>query len=155
MTEHSSSMSPTIKAGDELELDKNAKCCRRGDIVAFNPGKSNSGNGFFIYRVIALPGETITACAATHVCVDGVQLKEPYLPKGTPTRLGGSLPRAYIDPAAPPQLVCEPRSPEGGCTVPSGKVFVMGDNRANSRDSRVEGPVRMRWIAGTLHPSRT
>jgi signal peptidase I len=156
VTQKSSSMEPTIRAGETLKVDTSAKCCHRGDIVAFispKAAKKSPHGAYFLYRVIALPGETITGCAEQHVCIDGVQLTERYLRKETGTSMSTMLPNANLDPNGPAQLVCEPTSPEGGCTVPSGKVFVMGDNRSNSRDSRVEGPVRISWIVGTVHPS--
>ena len=51
-------------------------------------------------------------------------------------------------------LVCDPvgpdGSPEGGCKVPAGKVFVMGDNRGNSQDARSNGPIKESSIVGRV-----
>jgi signal peptidase I len=82
-----------------------------------------------IKRVIGLPGETVSASGG-RVYIDGRLLVEPYLPAGTYT--GG------IDGAASFAPV----------RVPPGKVFVMGDNRENSEDSRFFGPIPESTIIG-------
>ena len=77
----------------------------------------------FIKRVIGLPGETVEAHDG-HVFIDGVRLAEPYLPAGTVT------------------------SDFGPVTVEPGHLWVMGDNRGNSADSRVFGQIEQRTIVG-------
>jgi signal peptidase I len=86
----------------------------RGDIVVFErpQGESDPRIKDLIKRVIGLPGETIEARDGRVLINDRV-LDEPYLPQGTTTT---NLPRQLIEPD---------------------HVFVMGDNRSNSRDSRV------------------
>jgi signal peptidase I len=77
----------------------------------------------FIKRVIGLPGETIEIRDST-VLIDGVPLFEPYLKVGS-------------------------RMPDfGPLDVPSGHVFVMGDNRLQSQDSRFFGPISTEDIVG-------
>ncbi len=76
-----------------------------------------------IKRVIGLPGEMVSAHNGS-VYINGEQLLEPYLPKGTVT------------------------SPFGPVTVPKGDVFVMGDNRGDSYDSRYFGPIPLHTIIG-------
>ena len=106
-----------------------------------------------VKRVIALPGETITQCETNRVCIDDRLLDESYLPKGTVTTIPTTLP--FITNAKGEKvLVCDPvgpnGSPEGGCKVPAGQVFVMGDNRSNSADARVNGPIKESSIVGRV-----
>lgn len=77
----------------------------------------------FIKRVIALEGQTIEIRGG-HVFVDGKQTVEPYLHDQAPLPDFGPL------------------------TVPKGKIFVMGDNRFNSQDSRSFGPIPRTSIVG-------
>lgn len=156
----SASMEPTLEINDRVLVNKlsyDLHDLHRGDIVVFaagpNPQWHRTGIDDLVKRVIALPGETITQCQPDRVCIDGRLLDESYLPKGTTTTLPNSLP--YIDSTAGGRaLVCEPvgpnGSPEGGCKVPAGQVFVMGDNRGNSSDSRVNGPVKESSIVGRV-----
>ncbi len=131
----SASMEGTLMIGDRVLVEKlpyDFHDPRRGDIVVFSaphpaPGTDRGIIGGFIHwvgegigvqrpenpdyikRVIGLPGETVWATGG-HVFVNGVQLSEPYLTETT---------------ADFPQH-----------TVPAGDLFVMGDNRNNSLDSR-------------------
>jgi signal peptidase I len=87
------------------------------------------------------------------ICIDGKLLDESYLPKGTITNMPDQL--HYITNSAGKRvLVCDPPgddgSPEGGCKVPAGKVFVMGDNRTNSQDARANGPIKESSIVGRV-----
>ena len=100
-------------------------------------------------RVIGLPGETITQCETNRVCIDGRLLEESYLPKGTITTIPTTLP-SITNTSGEKVLVCDADSPDGGCTVPAGKVFVMGDNRTNSQDARVFGPIKESSIVGRV-----
>jgi len=77
----------------------------------------------FIKRVIALEGETVEVMDNT-VYIDGIPIDEPYV------KAGSDMP----DYAA--------------FTVPAGHVFVMGDNRDSSQDSRIFGPVATDEIVG-------
>lgn len=89
-----------------------------------------------IKRVVALPGETVVI-ADSRVFVNGTALDEPYLPGGTPTLPGpGGTTWSHR---------CTLDDP---CPVPAGHVWVMGDNRLNSRDSRYLGPIPTDAIVG-------
>ena len=88
---------------------------RRGDIVVFEYPKDWRKD--YIKRVIGLPGDQIQI-RDQKVYVNGTELVEPYLVEPTDCRMG--------DPCANEQIV----------TVPPGSIYVFGDNRLNSSDSR-------------------
>jgi signal peptidase I len=125
----SESMEPTLKPGDRVLVNKlsyDLHPIHRGDIVVFKRPPGESGDPSIkdlIKRVIGLPGDTIEQRDG-NVYINGVQLKEPYLPAGTVTT---SLPVRVI---------------------PSGQYFVMGDNRTNSKDSRFIGTIPGSLIVG-------
>jgi signal peptidase I len=152
----SESMVPTLEVGDRVLVNKlsyDLHDVHRGDIVVFAAGPNEewhrAGIDDLVKRVIALPGETITQCQPNRVCIDGRLLDESYLPKGTITDLPENLP--YITNAEGKKvLVCDADSPQGGCKVPAGKIFVMGDNRTNSQDARANGPIKESSIVGRV-----
>lgn len=92
----------------------------RGDVVIFQYPRDPSRD--FIKRVIGLPGETVEVRDG-QVYVDGVLMPEPF----------GPNPGSYN---APP------------LTVGSDEVYVMGDNRNNSSDSHLWGPLKLDHIIG-------
>ncbi len=96
----------------------------RGDIVVFDPPTVSEKP--YIKRVIGLPGETISI-ADGFVYIDGVKLNEPYIAGGI-TQCNRSK--------------CDP------VVVPEGAVYVLGDNRRNSSDSRIFGPIPVDNIIG-------
>jgi signal peptidase I len=126
----SESMLPTLKIGDRLIVDKffyeihGIKDIQRGDIVVFDPPPAaNSKNDIpFIKRVIGLPGETLSIKKGV-VYINGEPLDEPYL---------SEKPAGAFKPFV----------------IPDGTVFLMGDNRNNSHDSRFWGPLPLQNIIG-------
>lgn len=101
----------------------------RGDIVVFDP--PNGDDKPYIKRVIATEGETVEARDG-NVYVNGVKLDETYIREGI-TDCGATDGQPDPCPAV---------------TVPEGTVYVLGDNRKNSSDSRVFGPVPVENIIG-------
>jgi signal peptidase I len=101
----------------------------RGDIVVLNPPDGASADKPYIKRVIGLPGDTIEI-HDDRVFVNGVPLEEEYVDDGN-------------------RSICYPNNQHcGPIEIPEGQVFVMGDNRQNSEDSRTFGLVPLENIIG-------
>ena len=133
----SESMDPTLIKGDRVLVNKlsyKLHDVNRGDVVVFDRPKNLPGGpddpDDLIKRVIGLPGDTVTARNG-QVYVNNRKLDEPYLPAGTSTL---TLRDEY--------------SLERGIKVPADEVLVMGDNRGNSQDGRVFGPIPEDSIVG-------
>lgn len=121
------SMMPTMKENDRYLLSDTFYTPKNGDIVVFAPDSSvDTTEPLWVKRVIATEGQEIYIDPYNNtVKVDGVVIEEPYL---------GSI--------------TTPRSTENPILVPKGYVFLMGDNRMGSRDSRDIGLVDVRRIVG-------
>jgi signal peptidase I len=136
------SMIPTIQPREYVLIDKltpRFDDYRRGDIVVFQPPNDYQQGGIpFIKRVIALPGDTVRLdngrVFITSAGGSPVLIEEPYVRRG-------------VDGAVAPT---QPRDANGTAewTVPGGSYFVMGDNRPESQDSRVFGPIERGLIVG-------
>jgi len=97
---------------------------QRGDIVVFRLPREQKTQ--YLKRVVGLPGETL-ALRDGRVYVGGMPIDEPYVETGVRTL------------------------PSDGQTVwqiPAGQVFVMGDGRTNSADSRIFGPIPLASLVG-------
>jgi len=117
------SMEPTLVEGQQIWVEHISQAVgrdlARGDIVVFQAWGQDKP---FVKRVVGLPGETVEVRDG-RVSVDGVSLDEPYL-----QRLPGG--------------------PDDTRTLGADEVYVLGDNRANSADSRTYGPLPLRAVMG-------
>ena len=157
----SKSMVPTLKVGDYILVNKwiygvrlpvlhtkiiDVSLPERGDVMVFYPPHQDR---YFIKRVIGLPGDKVNLIKG-QLFINGEKMAQ----------------KAYIDePAAPSSVVMTEDlgstehlmqrrnlptrlSLNFSTTVPAGHYFMMGDNRDNSSDSRVWGPVPENRIVG-------
>lgn len=138
----SESMMPTLEVNDNIlvsRLQPSIMPLQRGDIIVFKDTQNwmnlppshtqetvweslssfvmlsePAGNKFLVKRIVGLPGDEVSCCDANgRITINGKPLKESYLPADV-----------------------EPSQLDFSVTVPEGKVWVMGDNRSNSSDSR-------------------
>lgn len=121
------SMQPTFSNKDVIFVEKVSTeigHISRGEIVIFNSKDEN--NDTYIKRVIGIAGDRIDI-KDSQVYLNGKLLSEKYLPAGVRT---------------------EPNSINTKYTIPKGHIFVLGDNRSNSTDSRILGPISLKNIKG-------
>lgn len=102
---------------------------QRGDVLVFKYPEEPERD--FIKRVIGLPGETIEL-RRSRVLINGEPIEEPYLALMRP------------DGRLPPDI----RGTYGPTVVPDGHLFMMGDNRGDSQDSRYWGPLPLGYVKG-------
>lgn len=122
----SGSMVPTLQVGDRVLANKfiyDFSDPERGDVIVFESLEMEGQD--LIKRVVGTPGDTVAVREGT-LYVNGEPRQEEYV-----NQQGSGL--------SPPQE---------RITIPEDSVFVMGDNRANSADSRVFGPVPEENIEG-------
>jgi signal peptidase I len=164
----SQSMQPTLKVGDRVLVEKVSYLLGspgQGDVVVFarnvfgkKPpdvpwyrdvqnyirellGLPTGSEEDYIKRVVAVGGDVILYQGSPRqLVVNGEKVKENYL------RGGDDRSSTSITPNKCKQF--ELQSTEDGCRIPAGQVFVMGDNRNNSADSRSIGPVDEDKIVG-------
>jgi len=118
----SQSMEPTLRPGDQALVSKvSGHNPRRGQLVAFH---SPRGGEILLKRVVAVGGDTVGLEDGVLV-VDGRPVSEPFVDHK-------AIDSVYFGPVR----------------VKPGTVFVMGDNRANSEDSRDFGAIRTDLIIG-------
>ena len=116
----SDAMAPTLEVGDRILVQRFGGV-DRGDIVVFT-AEFDGREDQFVTRLIGLAGDTIE-CRDGRVHRNGTALDEPYAQGGTE---------------------CKP------VTVPAGSMYALGDNRAESADSRVHGCYPMDAVIGRV-----
>jgi signal peptidase I len=120
----SSSMEPSLHAGDQILVATRAyrsQSPSRGDLVVFS-----GPDGPLVKRVAAIAGDQV-GIEDGQLVVNTLIVPEPAVDLGTVDGL-------YYGPV----------------TVPPGSIFVLGDNRANSVDSRTLGPIPLRALIGQV-----
>jgi len=126
------SMQPNFYTGERLIVNKliyDFRAPKRGEVIVFHATEDKD----YIKRVIALPGERVRV-EGDHVYVNGQLLDEPYI-------------REAVEQARQRGTFYNVRNfPE--TTVDEGTVFVLGDNRSNSQDSRDIGMIEFNRIVG-------
>lgn len=123
------SMKPTLDNNDKLFINKIAYRLRKphiGDIVIFHPPIAERKDELFIKRIIAIEGD-VFSIEQGKLYINGMRMEEPYLKSENYEE------RLYNMTSG---------------KVPKGMVFVMGDNRNDSNDSRSFGFVPLRDIKG-------
>ncbi|HKQ38679.1 MAG TPA: signal peptidase I [Verrucomicrobiae bacterium] len=123
------SMMPTLEDGDRCLLNRLRyiySSPKRGDLVVLHDrGESDLA----VKRIVALPGETVRVSRGT-IYVNGRPLPEPYLENGA--------------------MTVPPSGNDQSYQLNDHEYFVLGDNRAESEDSRFYGPVGRSKLVGTL-----
>lgn len=136
----SSSMEPSVLQGDYLFADKRYNCpgcksaIRRGDIAIFT--YPNDRTQLYIKRIVALAGDRVEIHGET-IRVNGVALST----RPNEEHEDGHQWHSRFDPSTLPL-------PDVDAIVPAGNVFVLGDNRSASTDSRKFGTVPMQDVVG-------
>ena len=130
------SMERTLEPGQYVLVDKLTPrwdAYKRGDVVVFTPPALRTSDPTpFIKRVIGLPGDKVEIKDDGIVYVNGAALDEPYTYKN----------------AAGINEQTQPITDTTTWTVPAGDLFVMGDHRQKSADSRAFGPIPESQVIG-------
>ncbi|GJM08830.1 MAG: hypothetical protein DHS20C11_11060 [Lysobacteraceae bacterium] len=127
----SSTMTPTLQRGDLIAIDSRrydgSYVPKRGAVVVFEYPEDRSQD--YVKRVIALPGESFEIVGGD-VYINGQMLNEPFLDRELVTQ-DYSLDFAEV-------------------VVPDDAIWVLGDYRDNSRDSRFWGPLKLDHLVGEV-----
>jgi len=135
----SGSMEPTIDAGDRILVRRThdsvtqlARSIERGDVIVVRAPEE--GHPLVVKRVVGLPGETIQASDGVIALDDQNVLDETYLADAITDTGSASADSVDIE----------------RTELSSTELFVLGDNRARSIDSRSYGPIQLADVVGTV-----
>jgi signal peptidase I len=120
-------MIPTLATGDLVLVGPAPSAAadfHRGQIVTF--GSPDGSPGLFIKRIVGLPGDKVDLADGA-VEINGQAVDEPYLTAGTKTEAMAGTSSWQLGPA---------------------DLFVLGDNRSSSNDSRMFGPITISSVKG-------
>lgn len=122
----------------------------RGDVVVFIPPHEPDKN--YVKRLVGVPGDTLEMRDKV-LYLNGEAQAEPYVQHSDASGMAISLPsmlwqREFLVPGIDPETYRPTRDHWGPIVVPPGKVFVLGDNRDDSEDSRYWGFVDMQALKG-------
>ncbi|WNS76803.1 signal peptidase I [Bacillus sp. DTU_2020_1000418_1_SI_GHA_SEK_038] len=132
------SMEPTLENGNKLIVNKIGTQIgelHRFDVIVFHHSKEED----FVKRVIGLPGDKVEY-HNDELYINGEKVYEPYLEKFRKEAFGSMLTGDFTLMEA-----------AGAETVPEGKIFVLGDNRAKSWDSRHYGFISADQVVGKVN----
>ncbi|MDQ3784284.1 MAG: signal peptidase I [Actinomycetota bacterium] len=164
----SASMVPTLQIGDRVLVEKVSYTLgdpQRQQVVVFAKesvfggklpdlpwyedvrnfgrellGLPSASEEDYIKRIVAVGGDTIRyEGSPRRLWINGKRVSEPYI-----QRRDGTSPEVTTKHCGQLDMIVA----EGGCRVPEEKIFVMGDNRNNSEDSRLIGPIDEEKIVG-------
>ncbi|MFJ8140499.1 signal peptidase I [Streptomyces sp. NPDC096013] len=139
----SQSMTPTYKPGDRIIYEQlDGGDVHRGDVVLFSAPDRYGSSASVMQRVVGVGGDRVVCCTgsgtAARITVNGKPLAEPYVKQGDVD----GVHKTY------------------DVTVPKGRLFLLGDNRADSMDSRFfasdhDGTVAESAVRGRVTDDRT
>lgn len=116
-------MLPALNDGDRIVIERNPQKLERGDIVVFLFPQDQTMS--YIKRIVGLPNEVVEIREGT-IFINGTRLDEPYVDSKNNITARSLMP----------------------LELAAGNYFVIGDNRDNSSDSRIWGPVKRELIYG-------
>jgi signal peptidase I len=134
------SMQPNFETGERLIVNKilyDIREPKRGEVIVFHVPEENRD---FIKRVIGVPGDTVRL-EGDDLYINGVKYEEPYIREAIERARAAGEPAFNLGDDFPNAMIREG-------TVPEGTILAFGDNRRNSKDSRMIGFVPLENVIG-------